>query len=117
MSAAVRRKWSTETYSTPAGGLSPASDRQLLLDVSNIAKNDARTGIQRVVRAIVCALQRLELPGVSVRLIAADRDTFYRSLPDDWLERTGPDREFCLTNHPPTNVRGGDIFLDLDFAC
>ena len=116
MSVAVRRKWSTETYSTPAGGLSPASDRQLLLDVSNIAKNDARTGIQRVVRAIVCALQRLELPGVSVRLIAADRDTFYRSLPDDWLERTGPDREFRLTNHPPANVRRGDIFFGLDFA-
>lgn len=93
-----------------------APQRQLFLDVSNIAKNDARTGIQRVVRAIASALKSRQLPGVSVRLVAADRATFYRTLPDDWLETSYPGRELKLADHPKVNVRSGDIFFGLDFA-
>jgi glycosyltransferase involved in cell wall biosynthesis len=90
--------------------------RQLLLDVSNIANSDARTGIQRVVRAVASAMQRLPLNGYRVRLIAANRDTFYRYLPDDWLEQSDVERLLDLDHYPPVDVTGGDIFLGLDFC-
>lgn len=119
MSLAAKNSWPAERKprsEARGSASSPAPARQLLLDVSNIARNDARTGIQRVVRAIVSALQQVELAGVRVRLVAADRTTFYRRLPDDWLEGAKPDRELRLHDHPPVNVRPGDIFFGLDFT-
>ena len=100
-----------------AGGvLASAPPRQLLLDVSNIARSDARTGIQRVVRALVSAFQRVEVPGLTVRLVAADRLTRYRYLPDDWLETAGGDRHLLLDQFESVDVRRNDIFLGLDFT-
>ena len=90
--------------------------RQLLIDVSNIAKHDARTGIQRVVRAIASALQTLRLPSTTIRLIAADRDIFYRYLSDDWLKHPDTPRELRLAEYEPVGVSRGDIFLGLDFC-
>ena len=89
---------------------------QLFIDVSNIAKHDARTGIQRVVRAMVVNLQQLSLPGVSLRLVAADRHNFYRVLPDDWLDPATTSRALRLADHPPARPVAGDILLGLDFS-
>ena len=100
--------------STEAPARSPIG-RQLLIDVSTIAQFDARTGIQRVVRAIATALQKISFPGASVRLVAASRTSFYRVLPDNWLQRPA-DSRLDLAALPPVSVRAGDIFFGLDFS-
>ncbi|QNP46499.1 glycosyltransferase family 4 protein [Sphingomonas sediminicola] len=118
MNLAAKNRWPADEKVGlgDAAKVAPAPSRQLLLDVSNIAKNDARTGIQRVVRAVVAALQHVDLQGISVRLIAADKTTFYRRLPDNWLQEARPGRELRLLDHPPVRVRRGDIFFGLDFT-
>lgn len=92
-----------------------ANERQILIDVSTIAQVDARTGIQRVVRAVASALQKLSTPSATVRLIAASRTSFYRVLPDNWL--SGPaGRRLDLSTLPPVSANAGDIFFGLDFS-
>lgn len=90
--------------------------RQLLLDVSNIARHDAGTGIQRVVRAMASALQSLALTETTVRLIAADRHNFYRYLPDAWLQRPDTATAPNLAELESVNAGAGDVFLGLDFC-
>jgi glycosyltransferase involved in cell wall biosynthesis len=91
--------------------------RQLLVDVSNIARNDARTGIQRVVRAMASALQQLDASGFDVRLIASDRHTSFRYLPDDFLEPGSLQQTLELSRFPAVQVAKGDVFLGLDLTC
>ncbi|QIL01447.1 glycosyltransferase family 4 protein [Sphingomonas sinipercae] len=96
----------------------PSNDhvRELLIDISNIARGDARTGIQRVVRATVLAIQGLAIDGISVRLVAANRTTPYRYLPSDWLNRSGAGRSLKLDEREAVEPGEGDIFLGLDFT-
>ncbi len=91
--------------------------RQLLIDVSCIAKHDARTGIQRVVRAVVRALQELGAASFSVRLVAAARTTAFRYLPNDWLEIEHEHRVPDLEDLPEAAPESGDMFLALDLNC
>lgn len=101
--------------------VSPMADhqfgaRRLLIDVSAIAQHDAGTGIQRVVRAAVLALQAVDLPGIELCLVAADRTTSYRLIEADWLWR-GPDRPALeLKRLPVVEAQPGDVFLGLDFS-
>jgi glycosyltransferase involved in cell wall biosynthesis len=83
--------------------------KQVLLDVSIISKNDAQTGIQRVVRAIVSELLYSVPPeGYVVRTVAASRKGPYRLV--DWPNEPSQqgDREIL--------VQPGDIFLGLDLG-
>lgn len=92
-------------------GFSASCDpRQLLVDVSIISQNDAHTGIQRVVRALVNQLLSDQTPnGYIVRTIAATRKSPYRIV--DWPNK--PDTEH--TTHE-INIQPGDIFLGLDLC-
>ena len=99
----------------PTDAQRSALDRQLLIDVSTVASFDARTGIQRVVRAIATAVQAFDIPRAKVRLVAASKSTFYRQLPDNWLEGSS-DRKLDLSTLPEVSTSAGDIFLGLDFS-
>lgn len=87
--------------------------RQLLVDISNIAQVDSRTGIQRVVRALWLGLCRSTPAGFVLRPVFATRERGYRLAPSDFLTRTITDPH---GNFPSVEVRPGDIFLGLDLA-
>jgi glycosyltransferase involved in cell wall biosynthesis len=89
-------------------------ERQLLVDVSTIIRNDARTGIQRVVRALLLQLFRRPPIGFRVRPVFATRKQGYRYAPEnaDLAFPESPE----LTGTSAVSVRPGDLFLGLDLA-
>lgn len=85
----------------------PAGVRRLFVDVSVIAKNDAGTGIQRVVRGIALQQEQLRRAGWDVWFVSATRKRPYHRI--DWPHTGDIDRT-------PINGGAGDIFLGLDYA-
>lgn len=84
--------------------------RQLLVDVSIISQNDAQTGIQRVVRALVTQLLSNHAPaGYIVRTVAATRKMPYRII--NW-----PNKADSKHGSQEVNIQPGDIFLGLDLC-
>jgi glycosyltransferase involved in cell wall biosynthesis len=88
--------------------------RQLLVDVSEIVKRDAGTGIQRVVRNILLQLLYKPPAGYEIRPVYASRYKSYRYA-DRFcaalLERN------CIENPDlPVRFAPGDVFLGLDLA-
>ncbi|MBB6227805.1 glycosyltransferase involved in cell wall biosynthesis [Polymorphobacter multimanifer] len=95
------------------------SNRQLLVDVSVIVREDAHTGIQRSVRALMGQLvqQPAALHGISVRPVFAARDHGYCYAhvgADGTLRPTAPGEPAGLRRR--VEVRRGDVFLGLDLA-
>jgi glycosyltransferase involved in cell wall biosynthesis len=92
----------------------PARERQLLVDVSVILNKDARTGIQRVVRALLLQLLQHPPAGCRVRPVFATRKHGYRYAHDRFglLEVHVPD----VAQSAAVSVRQNDIFLGLDLA-
>lgn len=87
--------------------------RQLLIDVSRLIVEDARTGIQRVVRAILANLLKNPPEGWVVEPVHANaNETGYR------YARSFADRFLGLDHHwhedRPVEVWSGDIFCALD---
>jgi glycosyltransferase involved in cell wall biosynthesis len=89
-------------------------EKQLLIDISVIINNDGRTGIQRVVRALLLQLLRQPPVGCRVRPVFATRKQEYHYASD----------YFGLADAQASSVNGssalkvgpGDIFLGLDLA-
>lgn len=110
---ALRRLWTSHRFAfetQPA-----ASSKQLFVDVSVIIHNDARTGIQRVVRALLRQLCAMPLKNVAVLPVFATRDHGYchARLSDDGTIRA----EGRLTNsRRRAQPSSGDVFLGLDLA-
>lgn len=111
-----------ETYEAKAGWLwlrrnkaafvdhSPPRRPRLLVDVSVILRNDAGTGIQRVVRSVWSQLHSLYSKEFDVVPVYAARTRGYCFAPIDFLtkcERLGI---------VPVGVKKGDCFLGLDLA-
>lgn len=96
-------------------GVGHVRRRRLLVDVSTIAQRDVRTGIQRVVRATVSALQRAQNARFEVCLVAADKDNAYRHLRPDWLHQDSR-AALDLVSYEEVAVRPDDIFLALDLT-
>lgn len=99
-------------------GLSNPSDldrgeRELLVDISVIARHDARTGIQRVVRAIWLHLVAMLPEDIRLRPVYAGKRHAYVYAPDYFLDRGLPERPARADLIHP---RRGDIFLGLDLA-
>lgn len=87
--------------------------RQLLVDVSVIYSNDARTGIQRVVRSLLQQLLNRPPAGYSVRPVFASRKHGYRYAAPDFM--TQP-RSAAGQAGRAVQAGPGDIFLGLDLA-
>jgi glycosyltransferase involved in cell wall biosynthesis len=88
-----------------------AASRQLLIDVSVIVREDARTGIQRVVRALLAQLLENPPPGWAVRLVRATKYRGYRTAPAlNGLPWSGAGAG------APLHVGRGDVFLGLDLS-
>jgi glycosyltransferase involved in cell wall biosynthesis len=86
---------------------------QIFIDVTTLAERDARTGIQRVTRAILVALISNPIQGWRVEPVRAAGDRFVYA------------RQFstrCLGLDPnslkdePVEARNGDVFLGLDWC-
>ena len=89
--------------------------RQLLVDVSVIASGDARTGIQRVVRALLGQLITRAGYGFTVQPIFATRNHGYcRAVMQSDGRVTGIGQEDGVLH--PVSARAGDVFLGLDLA-
>jgi glycosyltransferase involved in cell wall biosynthesis len=86
---------------------------RLLVDVSEIIRNDAQTGIQRVVRAVFSELDRRSGNGFLVQPVFASSTHGYCYAPSGFLRPTG-----AIESHVPrpVKVRGNDKFLGLDLA-
>ena len=102
------QQWQTET----AGKFNPT--KQLLVDVSVIIQADARTGIQRVVRALLLQLLLHPPIGYQVRPVFASRKHSYRYAPQDF----GLAAQTTADLHKTANIQiaAGDVFLGLDLA-
>jgi glycosyltransferase involved in cell wall biosynthesis len=89
--------------------------RQLLVDVSTIVRADVRTGIQRVVRALLGQLVNADIPGVTVQPIFASRNHGFCK-----AAFLADGRLVNASGHPkslqPVEVGKDDIFLGLDLA-
>jgi glycosyltransferase involved in cell wall biosynthesis len=90
----------------------PMQMRRLFVDVSVISQHDARTGIQRVVRAVWTHLRDTAIAGVEVIPVFARKGHGYC--------RAGPDfLGGAMANAVPPSLldpRPGDLFLGLDLA-
>jgi len=83
---------------------------RLLVDVSVIMRNDAATGIQRVVRSVWSHLKASDQTFVDVVPVYAGPTRGYCFAPEDFLcPETKP-------THLPVGVRPGDKFLGLDLT-
>lgn len=106
--AVMSLRYRTEETSHP-------DQRQLLVDVSTIIRADVRTGIQRVVRAILGQLVQRDLAGFVIQPVFASRNHgFCKAVfnPDGSIENaTGAPERL-----QPVTVRPGDIFLGLDLS-
>jgi hypothetical protein len=87
--------------------------RQLLVDVSVIHQSDARTGIQRVVRALFLQLLNAPPVGYCVRPIFATAQHGYCYASADFLGQLTPT---TVTASKKVEGQTGDIFLGLDLV-
>jgi glycosyltransferase involved in cell wall biosynthesis len=109
----ARRRLQFSTSDRPANR-PEGGEKQLLVDVSVIIGSDARTGIQRVVRALLLQLLSHPPAGYRVRPVFATRKHGYRYAPDDFGL---PGVPLAGTSDAIAVQAGlGDIYLGLDLA-
>ena len=90
--------------------------RQLLVDVSVIHQSDARTGIQRVVRALLLQLLQNPPTGCVVCPVFATRQEGYHHASEEFMHAFEHPSQTLSGAGTPVNVQHGDIFLGLDLA-
>lgn len=110
----IRRRWKGRRlrFAVP-----PApSQRRLLVDVSNLIKSDARTGIQRVVRGLLGQLATEAGDGYMLQPVFASRDHCYCLATFD--TSTGRVLPACRDDAHLVRLTVGpsDVFLGLDLA-
>lgn len=86
---------------------------QLLVDVSVIHQSDARTGIQRVVRALLLQLLQAPPTGYRVCPVFATRQHGYRYAASNFLDVS---QQALTASEHTVRVQSGDLFLALDLA-
>lgn len=89
--------------------------KKLLVDVSVIINGDARTGIQRVVRAILSELLKNPPEGYAVRPVFATAEHGYHFAPNSF-DLAGNSTNVIAMPSKPVSVANGDAFLGLDLA-
>ncbi len=88
--------------------------RHLLVDVSVLRRVDSRTGIQRVVRAMLVELTKMTLTNMVVQPVFATRKEAYRYCDLAFLDCNLPMQEEAAGNVVVPHA--GDVFLGLDLA-
>ncbi|KAA1174682.1 glycosyltransferase [Marinobacter salinexigens] len=87
--------------------------RQLLVDVTVVAREDLRTGVQRVVRSILSQLLDMDLPGYRIEPVYTNpsMDGFFyaRQFTQEFMGG-----EHSVLPDEPMEAHTGDIFLGLD---
>lgn len=109
-SIGARARWiwcNRSGFAQPTYGQQP----RLLLDISTIIQDDARTGIQRVVRAVWSELVRRSGRGFVVVPVFATYSAGYRYAPLDFLNRRPRELDSAAVSAGP-----GDRFLGLDLT-
>jgi glycosyltransferase involved in cell wall biosynthesis len=87
--------------------------RQLLVDISELVRHDARTGIQRVTRAILNEWLREALPGWRIEPVWAQQDQpGYRYARQYTAGFLNLQSDWAIDD--PVQVGAGDVFLGLD---
>jgi len=92
----------------------PPGIRQLLVDVSELVRRDAKSGIQRVVRSVLDVLLKTPPRGFRVEPVYAEpgeRYRYARAFTTKFLGLTHP-----LPADEPIDTDPGDVFLGLDLA-
>lgn len=87
-------------------------NQQLLVDITAVARFDLRTGIQRVVRAVLNELIIDPPPGYRVMPVYLDHDGAYRFANQFMLQSLGLEPEGLQDN--AVAVHSGDIYLGID---
>ncbi|WP_332876212.1 glycosyltransferase family 4 protein [Massilia sp. S19_KUP03_FR1] len=107
----AHRDWVTAC----AASRPPLGQRQLLVDISAVAQNDIKTGIQRVVRSILLALIKHPPAGFCVEPVYASgvqrRYRYARGFTHALLGLEG-----TAAADTPIAYQGGDSYLGLDLA-
>ncbi|WP_297804126.1 glycosyltransferase family 1 protein [uncultured Brevundimonas sp.] len=85
-----------------------AGHRNLFIDITVIAANDAGTGIQRVVRGIAAQADIFEQHGWNVQFVAASRAHPYHRI--SWPVKR------AVADKTPIQGGAGDVFLGLDYS-
>jgi glycosyltransferase involved in cell wall biosynthesis len=93
-------------------------ERQLFLDISELCRNDAATGVQRVVRSYLCHLLRNPPSGFRVEPVYASIDEGYRYA-REYTQRfsvsaIGISATALASIDAPIRWQRGDIFFGLD---
>ncbi|WP_051237560.1 glycosyltransferase family 4 protein [Ottowia thiooxydans] len=105
--------WQQSTESLKAALIERHYPRhQLLVDISELAQRDARTGIQRVVRSILSEWVKHPPQGFSVEPVYATIDQPYRYA-RKFTARFMGDSEVEISDEP-IDYQAGDVFLGLD---
>jgi glycosyltransferase involved in cell wall biosynthesis len=88
--------------------------RHLLVDVSVLRRSDSRTGIQRVVRAMLFELSKMRFEDIAIQPVFATRNDAYHYCDLAFL---GQDLEVLVPRTGGLVVpRAGDVFLGLDLS-
>lgn len=86
--------------------------KQLLIDISEVAQHDLRTGIQRVVRSVLAELLNEPPVGFDICPVYLDRQQIYRHARQFMLQQYdidhGPSRD------EPVMIQAGDHYLGID---
>lgn len=113
-SHATQRDWSLAAAAVAANETLPDAAPQLLVDISNLAKHDAGTGIQRVVRHVLDELMKAPPGTYRVEPVCLGEDGLLRYARDYCQRRYFADES--LPPDEPVEFRRGDVFLGLDLA-
>ncbi len=90
--------------------------KQLFIDISELIKADAKSGIQRVVRSILAELTANPPEGYSVEPVYAVAERLGYHYAKELLTARAKGEETPLLDRSRIDVRAGDIFLGLDLA-
>jgi glycosyltransferase involved in cell wall biosynthesis len=89
--------------------------RQLLVDISIIIRGDSRTGIQRVVRALLSELEKYPPATFKICPVFATNKHGYHYAPDAY-QLGITDIDVLRKPNKQVHVNAGDIFLGLDLS-
>jgi glycosyltransferase involved in cell wall biosynthesis len=113
LTALASRLFRRPSRAQKSGASATRSDRHLLVDVSVIIRHDAKTGIQRVVRAIWHHLHDRPINGVTVYpVFATAKQRYCYAARDAHGAPCMPPKTILR----PVEVQAGDVFLGLDLS-